>query len=885
MVGRTRGVKRVACLKDDLDSLFGIDRPGSDERDDTTTLATSSKRHRTSPSSPDHISLAPDEDQTRRKTVAKKASAAQGSTSRSKSTSSSSSSSSLRPHPPYSPPPKSSLFSLAPYVAPPPQPTIDFKPYVAPAAPASTFIPYVAPPPAPRLQAYVTPRASIVNTAHGATIALTRKKDDTKIVITPPSSSFSSSGKREQIQTPVSGAGSRKKKGSDDVVYKPYVAPLPPPSPFKPYVPPVKPAFQLNPHVAPKPVASGLASYVAPPPPPSLFKPYTPTPKPAFQLNPHVSPKPVASGLASYVTQTSTSTFAFKPYVPPIKTTPYIPLEGRSLKGQTGANDRVVAAADCNGGNGDAFTVNDVTSKKREQRRARRHLKNEERDLRRGFRAQRREIATARVLAAPAPHQINYGFARSNYCVNPMRLPCYSETRIHSATLADIKRDETGEPSARTILAAAVAVPYKPGSQRIVSSNVEGSNTNVFSGSNTNVFSGSNTNVFSGSGDGSGRGVARSVKGDRNAATKQEGVATQLVRTYVDMTKDDGRRWMAYSPVLSRLRPVLRDFIRRYVIVSEERRREISTYEQGSDQWKDGRRHRMGGSNYSAAVGDNPYQSENELIQEMISPTFTGNDATRRGTEKEPYARRALLVQERAKFMQSLKIAKAAGLNVVRYANRVFEIPENVNTLAPDDIYNIVERGAKISATHNWVSSSTDGDIYIFGKKVGIIEIKTPQTNKAYPNTPSYYFAQIQGNMHVHEVGFCLFVCYVENEEDERSGHVAPLHVELFEYDRDYCEHYLFPRIHNFFLRRYAPAFLEWDRIRESGSDADRFLQQFAPPAILKSKSHGYDRYKRPDTTINHSNSGDGDDSSYQHSSFTKKGFTNNGSGGLLCDY
>jgi hypothetical protein len=314
-----------------------------------------------------------------------------------------------------------------------------------------------------------------------------------------------------------------------------------------------------------------------------------------------------------------------------------------------------------------------------------------------------------------------------------------------------------------------------------------------------------------------------------------------------------------YEPDVRRMSPKVQAFYRQQVWITDQRRAEIETYTQGSPQWKAARRHRMGGSNLAGAVGDHPYQSEMELAAEMIDSKFSGNKATERGQLMEPAARRELLVAERAVFNHSLGEAMRLRQPTVEYRGRHYTIPANVRQLKPRERYDIVERGAKVSRRWPHVSSSSDGDIYIFGTKVGIIEVKTPEKNKAYINSPSYYYAQVQGNMHVHEVTFCLFVCYVEPEyrvwpggvtisaavaarkarraaklgksggggggrdagggdaKDDDCGDSGPekfppLQVDQYEYDRAYCEHYLFPRVHRFYYGTYLPFFFRWDR-------------------------------------------------------------------------
>lgn len=53
--------------------------------------------------------------------------------------------------------------------------------------------------------------------------------------------------------------------------------------------------------------------------------------------------------------------------------------------------------------------------------------------------------------------------------------------------------------------------------------------------------------------------------------------------------------------------------------------------QQGSQAWLSARKHRLTASNFGAAAGRNPYSSREALAQEMLEPTFKGNEATKHG--------------------------------------------------------------------------------------------------------------------------------------------------------------------------------------------------------------------------------------------------------------
>jgi len=273
------------------------------------------------------------------------------------------------------------------------------------------------------------------------------------------------------------------------------------------------------------------------------------------------------------------------------------------------------------------------------------------------------------------------------------------------------------------------------------------------------------------------------------------------------------------NPSIEMLDSKKQEWMKKHVLVTDKQIKEMADCKQQSEEWRKARKYRMGGSTFASFIGHNPYCTPEKAIDELIEPTFAGNDATRRGQALEPYARKELLRKERKRFMNLLHIAITKKRTYVEYAYRKFPIPEDFSfeKYEPAQCYNIVETGTKIHKKWPWISSSSDGDIEIFGIKVGIIEIKSPANNKIYPLSPTYYFAQVQGNMFVHEVGFCLFVCYADLDD-------VPFRVDHYEYDPMYCEDFLFPSLHKIYFTSVINAFLEYEKVK---TPREKFLQIF----------------------------------------------------------
>ena len=141
-------------------------------------------------------------------------------------------------------------------------------------------------------------------------------------------------------------------------------------------------------------------------------------------------------------------------------------------------------------------------------------------------------------------------------------------------------------------------------------------------------------------------------------------------------------------------------------------------------------------------------------------------------------------------------------------------------TRSDREIFHIEEKGSVISLKWPWLASSSDGDIWIFGRKVGIIEIKSPKGSRVYVISPTYYYPQIQGNMHMHGVGFCKFITYSDEDWE-------PLQVDHYEYDVRYCREWLFPKLHRFYFSTLLPQLMVYFKASTLGTPEEKFAARF----------------------------------------------------------
>ena len=293
------------------------------------------------------------------------------------------------------------------------------------------------------------------------------------------------------------------------------------------------------------------------------------------------------------------------------------------------------------------------------------------------------------------------------------------------------------------------------------------------------------------------------------------------------VTTTQQQRWQPYEPDPTKMTPEVQQFLQQHVFVTQADIARISSFTQGSPEWLNERRFRLGGSEYAAAVGLNPYDSVAEFTRKKVHQTVKTSDAMRRGTKLEPKARDKFFKREFEVFVERLQAAIAAKETHVEYALRLFPIPSDVAERVDREIFYVAEAGSEISLKWPWLSSSSDGDIYIFGRKVGILEIKSPKLNKIYTISPPYYYPQIQGNMCMHRVGFCKFITYADD-------YWAPLQVDHYEYDARYCNEWLIPSLHRYYFQKLLPALMQFVEAKK-GTPTERFAARF-PGSLEKEK-------------------------------------------------
>lgn len=211
-----------------------------------------------------------------------------------------------------------------------------------------------------------------------------------------------------------------------------------------------------------------------------------------------------------------------------------------------------------------------------------------------------------------------------------------------------------------------------------------------------------------------------------------------------------------------------------------------SGLEQGTQEWLTVRKYRITGSNFGAAVGRNPFQSPQQLAQEMLVPTFVSNDATRWGNKMEGTARDYYVEQQRG----ALSTQRGVDVSEVDFS--------------------VTESGLHIWDRLPIIAASPDGHVHEYGDS-GLLEIKCPFSGKMMATIPDYYIDQLQGLMAVLGYRWADFVVWTEGEKTIRR----------IPFDEEYWEGSLLPGIKAFYRDIFLPAYAKHQLSNDSGKTAD----------------------------------------------------------------
>ncbi len=199
---------------------------------------------------------------------------------------------------------------------------------------------------------------------------------------------------------------------------------------------------------------------------------------------------------------------------------------------------------------------------------------------------------------------------------------------------------------------------------------------------------------------------------------------------------------------------------------SADEQKIASSYAQRSKEWFRVREKRLTASNFGAAANHNPYCKSKKLLGRLLDKKkkFKGNRATRFGTDNEPVA--------------------------VEVYRRYLEKTEPGSKLSfPNFI---------ISRRRPYLGASPDGLVLKSDGSLRGLEIKCPFGRKLYPVIPLYYYDQIQMTMWITGWKEYDFIVWTSRHSQLRR----------FDYDTQYVETLLLPRLTNFYFATYVPQLL-----------------------------------------------------------------------------
>lgn len=195
----------------------------------------------------------------------------------------------------------------------------------------------------------------------------------------------------------------------------------------------------------------------------------------------------------------------------------------------------------------------------------------------------------------------------------------------------------------------------------------------------------------------------------------------------------------------------------------------ICSIPQRDPLWFSARKHHITGSVAGTAIGVNPYPNgkPNDLLRQLLWPSFQGNKFTRYGTEQEPYAQQAYIDIMRAKHGPTFQLG-LPGLILSRKS------PETA-----------------------FLAYSADGIACFPDGTKRLIEIKCPFRKVPYPSVPRMYFAQMQLGMFILDLPSCDFCVYCGPDRHYQITNIPR--------DDDFLENVLIPGLMTFYYCRYLP--------------------------------------------------------------------------------
>lgn len=252
---------------------------------------------------------------------------------------------------------------------------------------------------------------------------------------------------------------------------------------------------------------------------------------------------------------------------------------------------------------------------------------------------------------------------------------------------------------------------------------------------------------------------------------------------------------------LQQLSPEHQQFYKTYVDRDCKSISDSSIVEQGTQEWLDMRKPLLTASNYSSAVGWNPFvSSKSELVKNICYVPFKGNAATKYGNAMESRACKQFEFEHREIVWKAVLEAKKLKKTQIEYGGMMHDIPqwilESKKRVSDRSLLFVRNSGLHIHPVYKQLAYSPDGVIVLFGHEVGLLEIKCPYRNKyPYPLLPQYYYCQLLGGCFVMNLPFQYF--YVWSEKKTTC--------ERFDFDEWIWTMEVFPKLMDFYFKHLLP--------------------------------------------------------------------------------
>jgi hypothetical protein len=264
---------------------------------------------------------------------------------------------------------------------------------------------------------------------------------------------------------------------------------------------------------------------------------------------------------------------------------------------------------------------------------------------------------------------------------------------------------------------------------------------------------------------------------------------------------------------------------------------EMANVPQGTELWKKYRMYRLTGSVYGSAVGENKYNSPNDLCREML-------------WEKE--------MDERGKAN-----CLWGNQNEDNACDAYEEYMRTLKGLHGDKTRFWVEHfGLEVHPEEMWSGDSKDGlvcnELPDGTIQKWLLEIKCPPRKQfgpdkgrfvLYPEIPSYYYAQIQGIMGYNKLPFCDFVIW--NPEK--------MSIERYMFDPEYYQ-WLRTNMREWYVTEFAPRAIlkehnmlrpnEIDIVQEISFEDSSWAQILGPEIMQHMTSQQKPPQQKPPTTL-----------------------------------